>query len=482
MDAAIYARLSRKRKTPDNPAGLSENVRIQTAETKNYADEKTWLIVGTFQDDDRSASKFSKKPRPDYNRMLEAIRRDEVEVILVTEMPRLYRRIEELLEVIKLAETTRLQRIETTDGMVFDLSTPEGVYQAIGAVNSAVLESSRLSGRLKRKKTAQARQGKSNGGGRPYGYDKTGMELVPSEVALLIEAKDRYIAGETMRDIVRDFYRRVVVSPYGKPWTIENFQRVLFSKRYLGIRVHHQAEYPAQWPAIFTQAEYDLMNARRLSRAARYPGKSKGTGRQYLLTGLLFCGRCGTPMIGSRRKTRDGYQRRYRCRAVDNHGLPLGCGRVFRGAEPLDAWITEAVLYRFDTPEAARLLAEDEPDHTEALITAYQTAKLTLYQMVRDYATGFLDRDEFGVAKLVAEDNLQTARDNLARYQSRQARILLPARESIREAWEHAGLDWRRDVIKLLVDRIVVHPGLPGSMMWRGWRFDPDSIEVSWRV
>ena len=44
-------------------------------------------------------------------------------------MTRLYRRLEELLEVIKLAETTALRRIEATDDMSYDLSTGEGVHQ-----------------------------------------------------------------------------------------------------------------------------------------------------------------------------------------------------------------------------------------------------------------------------------------------------------------------------------------------------------------
>jgi site-specific DNA recombinase len=112
-----------------------------------------------FSDDDISASKFSTKPRPDYNRLVAAIESEQVEVILCTEMPRLYRRLEELLELIKMAERTRLRGIWTTDDIGYDLFTPDGIHAAIGAVNNAMLETARLSKRLKRKKAAQARQG-----------------------------------------------------------------------------------------------------------------------------------------------------------------------------------------------------------------------------------------------------------------------------------------------------------------------------------
>lgn len=476
MDAAIYPRLSRNRH------GLSDNIQIQIAEGHVYAEEKLWTVVidpETTADDDISASKFSTKPRPGYDRLLAAIEAGQVEVIICTEMTRLYRKLEELLELIKMAERTRLKGIWTTDDIGYDLSTPEGVHAAIAAINNAQLESAKLSKRQKRKKAAQARQGMSNGGGRPFGFDKTGMELVPEEVTILIEAKDRYLAGETMRDIVRDFYSRGVLSPYGKPWQIENFQRVLFNRRYLGIRVHNEAEYPALWPAIFTQGEWERMNTRRLAIVARYPGKQPGTTRQYLLTGLLYCGGCGKPMIGSRRKTKDEIQRRYRCRHVDNYGQPYGCGKVFRGADPLDLWVTEAVLYRFDVPEVADLLGNGE-DKTSDLLATYQEAKGKLDQMVADYASGFLTREQFAVAKTTAERNLESARQALARVQTKPTHF--PASgELIREAWATASVDWKHSVIALIVERVILLPGHPGSHRWKEWRFQPDFVQIVWR-
>jgi site-specific DNA recombinase len=478
MDAAIYARLSKNRR------GLSDNCEIQIAEAEGYSEDKVWPVVGTFQDDDISASKYSTKPRPDYDRLVQAIEAGQVEVIVCTEMTRLYRRLEELLELIKMAERTRLRGIWTTDDIGYDLSTPEGIHAAIGAVNNAMLESAKLSKRQRRKKAAQARQGKPSGGGRPYGYEQDGITLIPAEVAVLVEAKDRYLAGETMRDLIRDFFNRGIVAKNGKTWDIENFQRMLFNKRYIGIRTHNGAEYPAIWPAIFTADEWNRMDARRRQRVARYPGKQPGTTRQYLLTGLVYCGRCDTGMIGSRRAISEGHQRRYRCRAVDNHGMPLGCGKVFRGAEPLDEFITEAVLYRFDSPEVASALSVtgEDPDAINKLMDEYQTAKQRLDQMVADYASGFLNRDQFAVAKTAAEINVQTARDALGRAQNLSVRQVIRPDQTIREAFEDGGLDLRHSIISLLVERIVCLPSHPGSHVWHGYRFDPGYIEVNWRV
>src|SRR5262249_28075411 len=107
--ALDYARLSRDRKK------LSENVGIQHRENRYFIEDQGWEHGGAFDDNDISASKFSTKPRDDYHRLIETIKnwpnRDGVViklVIVVTEMPRLYRQMQELLDVIKLAESTKL--------------------------------------------------------------------------------------------------------------------------------------------------------------------------------------------------------------------------------------------------------------------------------------------------------------------------------------------------------------------------------------
>ena len=85
--------------------GLSENVGIQLEECRAYAEERGWIVVGVFEDNDLSASNYSTKPRPGYEALLGAVRAGETDVVLVTEIQRLYRKLGELLALIQLAET-----------------------------------------------------------------------------------------------------------------------------------------------------------------------------------------------------------------------------------------------------------------------------------------------------------------------------------------------------------------------------------------
>src|SRR6266508_1513285 len=176
MDTFTYQRLSQDR------YGTSPNCAIQDQENQQYAKAHGDIVVGSFSDNDISISSYSNKPRPEYDQMLESIRvHPKPCKIQITEMPRLYRRIDELLHLLKLAETTQLQRIETTDGQYYDLSSGAGIHAAVIAVSTAALESRRISDRVKRIRKDMAEKGRPHGGSRAYGYDKTGLVVIEHE-------------------------------------------------------------------------------------------------------------------------------------------------------------------------------------------------------------------------------------------------------------------------------------------------------------
>src|SRR6516164_1452827 len=88
----IYARLSKNR------YGLSINTAIQVAECRDEAESearlrgRTLQIVKIFEEDDVGASKFSKKPRPLWDEMLEIVRGNRVDTVMSTESERLCRK------------------------------------------------------------------------------------------------------------------------------------------------------------------------------------------------------------------------------------------------------------------------------------------------------------------------------------------------------------------------------------------------------
>jgi site-specific DNA recombinase len=483
MRVATYERLSRDRR------GLSENVEIQRGENREYAKEHGWTVVGSFSDNDVSASSYSaKRERPGYDALVEAIKAGEVDLVLVTELPRLYRRLEELLDLINLAEPTPLLGIETISGNGYDLSTGPGVHNAISAVNNAIAESRQISDRTKRKKKAQARAGGYHGGKRPYGYEKDGITIVESEAAVIREVVHRVLACESLKSIARDLNSRGVPTATGKLWHSAQLRKTISTHRMKGMRIHNGVEYAAQWPAIIDAETWERLQL--IFRAEDRLGRARNRrGRSYLLTGILQCGSCGGRLVGNPTGgVRNKGQRRYGCVTRDSRGVQVGCGKVARLAEPLERLVAAAVLDVLDSPQMSQKLASaTENGEMRTLVDQYEGQKLKLSNLIEDYASGLLNRDQLAHAKFIVEAAMEDTTRKMERLQAGSIFESLPPGASIRQAWEVHDIHWRRSLINMLIQKVIVRPGRSGRRTWKdpnseeSWRFDHSLIEIVWR-
>lgn len=434
----IYARLSRNRN------GLSTNTSIQVHECVNeaqyYARQRSLklIVVAIFEENDVSASKYSKKPRPDYLSVLELVKTNQVDVIFSTEMERLCRRPRELDDLIDLAEVTDLREIYLTSDEGYDLSTPNGIFRARQAVNHAERESRKISERIKRKLDQRAREGVSHGGRRPYGYKTGGMRLEEMEAERLREMGRCLLAGHSCREITYWANEQGWPTAEGKLWEPVSVNAMLRRPRYVGVRVHHGIEYPAKWPAVFDPQTWDRIQLTLRTTADKCANRSNG--RVYLLTGLVHCGKCGTRMNGSS-KQEPGRERRhiYMCRTEGTKQRRHGCGGVCRSAETLDYWITEAVLSRLDNPDLERLLDDDDSNDVALrdLLDQRDAQQLRLNSLVDDHSTGLLTRPEFARAKETAQrvlDRKEAEIVTLNRRRTSAGRV--PVGQSLRTAWE----------------------------------------------
>ena len=154
-------------------------------------------------------------------------------------------------------------------------------------------------------------------------------------------------------------------------------------------------------------------------------------------------------------------------------------------AEPVELLVSEAVLHRLDSPEMAAALAPSSPDVSN-LLERYSTQKARLNDLITDYATGLLSREQLAQAKSIVEEAIEATRAEMARLERGRAVAAVPAGQTIREAWEAASLDWRRELVGLLVERVTLHPGRTGACRWsyggQTWQFDPRKVEITWRV
>jgi hypothetical protein len=304
------------------------------------------------------------------------------------------------------------------------------------------------------------------------------MVIRELEAQVIRQVAARVIQGVPITIIAKDLNARGIPSASGKQWGHKSLAQVLTRKRLIGIRTHRGVEYPAAWPPILMPEEWEMVQV-----ALRSNYRQRTRARSYLLTGLVECGACGKPLLGDSHPNRTGQEpkRRYSCKKGDNYGVYVGCGKISRLAEPIEMLVSEAVLYRLESEDLAAVLAPKTPE-IRPLLERYQFLQQRLQDFVQDYASGLLNRQQLAQAKETVETEIDSIQAELAAMQPRQAFSVIQAGQAVKDAWEQEGLEWRRNLISLLVERVIVHPGYPGRSRWRGYVFDPNKIEIRWRV
>jgi hypothetical protein len=244
---------------------------------------------------------------------------------------------------------------------------------------------------------------------------------------------------------------------------------MLLSGRIAGMR-EYNGEIVAKgtWPPIISEAEHDRLAALLASRTRVITR----TPRRYLLTGLLRCGRCGSP-LGARPRS-DG-TRRYLC--LTGPGRP-GCGKLAVLAEHVEALISEAVLIRLDTPELAAALAgaaiPDDSGQQADLVRDREQ----LDELARAYGERQITFSEYLAACRPIEARIEAAQRYIARVTKTEAITRHVGRGSaLRETWPDLPLTRQRAIVEAVLDRATVAPAVRGRA-----RFDPERVEPVWRV
>lgn len=461
IQAGIYARISSDREG-DNLA-----ISRQLADCQQLAARRGWAVAERYVDSDISA--YSGRRRPEYLRMLDDVEAGAVEAVLVYHADRLHRHPRELEDFIDLCQRTKT-KIATVSGDL-DLSTHEG--QLLARITGAVArkESDDKSRRIRRKHEELAAEGRVSGGGtRPYGYDKDKRTIRPDEAEVIRDCARRVIAGDSLRSICTDLNERSIPTVTGKAWTSQTLRRMLMSPRISGQREHRgEIVAKAEWPAIITSRQTQQLRA-KLSDPDRRTNRAS---RRYLLTRLLRCSHCKGTLVA--RPRADG-SRRYVCASGPGFG---GCGKTTVIADPLELFITEAVLHRLETPRLPEARRR-RPDDAKGAAWQAEIERLQgkLDELAASWADDQITRGEWLSARTPIEKRLTTAKRKLAA--ANRTTVLLPfvdGADALREQWQTMTLSRQHQIVAATLQHVEVRPAVRGRN-----RFDESRLRPVWRV
>ncbi len=459
--AVIYARISQDR------AGEGLGVKRQLADCRAEAERRGWPVVAEFVDDDISA--YSGKARPGYRAMLEAIRDREADAVLVWHVDRLHRRPIELEEFVNTCAEAGVTDLATVHGDL-NLGTGDGLLVARLMAAVAAGESDTKSRRSRSKMLELAQAGKPSGGGpRPFGFRPDRVTLDEAEAAVIRELAARLLAGEPLVSLTKWLQDSQVRTVMGKDWRTPTVRNLLLSPRIAGLREHQgQVIGQAIWAPIISEEDH----ARVIALLTDPTRRTNRTARRYLLSGLCRCGKCGAKMVTGQSRDR----RRYMCRSGADFA---GCGGIMISATVEDL-ITEAVLYRLDTPElAAAIEGRQRADESSAALSesiAADTAQLD--ELAALYAARAITAPEWLAARKPIDARLTANR----RRQAHQAGSTVIAGHvgngsTLRQEWPRMTLGRQAAIVRAVIDHITINPGTMGVRT-----IDPARVEVHWRL
>lgn len=312
-------------------------------------------LVDIYRDNDRGASRHSKKRRPGYERMLADAKAGRINHVVAYTSSRLTRRPLEHEALIELALKHGVA-YSYVRSPSFDLNTAAGreVARILAARDAG--EAEEISERVSRDMLRIAEEGGFRGGPRPFGFEPDGVTVRPVEAEALRDAAERILAGETAKSIAREWNK--LGSPQrtkGGRWRTGDLTMTLRRPRNAGL-IDHNGEIigAAKWPAIIPEVTWRALVA-KLTDQSRL--NNFGNEPRWLGSGIYVCYGCGKPSL--RVGMSGGRKPSYRCNAEYE---PVHGGHVTRAAEPLDAFVEVAVVEYLSKEEHRVLFAPDRPE------------------------------------------------------------------------------------------------------------------------
>ncbi|HEY3005866.1 MAG TPA: recombinase family protein, partial [Kribbellaceae bacterium] len=215
-----YLRVSKDR------SGRSRSTGEQHDDNEREAARIGVSLAAAYRDDDRSASRYARKTRDDFEKLIKDLENDRfgADLLMLWESSRGSRKVSEWVLLIELCEQRGVRIHVTTHGRTYDPANGRDRRSLLEDSVDSEHEAWKISERTKRSMAANARDGKPHGRV-PYGYRRRydpsngrllGQEPDPVEAVAVRELFDRIHAGDSFRGIARDFAERGIVNRSGR--------------------------------------------------------------------------------------------------------------------------------------------------------------------------------------------------------------------------------------------------------------------------
>ena len=274
MRAAIYVRVS-----SDKQVKEGDSISAQLDALRKYIRKYSYECVGEFVDDGISGTKYD---RDEFQKMMELVQQDKVDVILCTKLDRIHRSLRNFLNMQDILDQHHCNWIAIWEPM-YDTTTPQGRMIVNTMMNLAQFEAEQTGERVRQVQAHKLRQREVISGTTPHGYSIVNKHLIPNE-----DADDVRKAFEIYDKTGNLSKTAEAMAGTNLPTTVTGMKRMLKNRRYIG-EAHGMTDFCE--PIVDKEAFERVQVA--LSRNIKHNQK-----RTYLFSGLIRCAECGASMSG----------------------------------------------------------------------------------------------------------------------------------------------------------------------------------------
>jgi site-specific DNA recombinase len=502
--AAAYARVSTDRQEQQESIGSQVEAVQEAAAAGGYELPTEFLFV----DDGYSGARLD---RPALDRLRDVVSEGAIEAVLISAPDRLARHY--AYQVVVLEEFKRAGCEVLFLNHAFGQSPEEQMLLQIQGV-FAEYERTLIKERMRRGRLFAARQGRVNWGGNPpYGYrylrktETAPQQLVVCEAeAAIVQQMYRWLVEEEVSSYAIQKRLTEQHVPTRRPnrygWAQSTVIGILHSPLYKGEALYNRTQLadtrrprgprslkdlrpgngrsraarpqedwiPVRVPAIVDPEVWEM--AQQQLACNRERARRNNTKHNYLLRGLLTCGRCGRRLVGMWSRAGKG---RYSCLARYPRSAPWSCEGRSVGAAKVETLVWEHVRELLSNSELLRARYEEgqgdpaveprEEQERERLQRKLMAVEREVQRLIDAYQAEVIELPELQTRRQRAEDHSRVLRERLQEIEQQQMERTQELRvvqglvefcTSMHSALQNPEYGIKQKVLQLVVDRIVV--------------------------
>ena len=455
MKAVIYARYSSHNQR-------EESIESQLRVCHEYAAREGLDVIREYTD---SALSGTSDQRPAFQQLIADSSRKEFDTVLIYAYDRFARdRYDAAVYRKKLGDNGA--RIIAVTQPIDD--SPEGVLLESLLEGLAEYYSKNLARGVKRGMRENALKCMSVGGPTPIGYkiDPNTKKYVIDESAAAIvrEIFGMYVNGSGIEDILRTCEAKGYRLNSGKHFTRNGISKMLRNRKYTGVYIYEDIIIEGGMPVIIDPATFD--KAQEIISMGKRTTPRKSEEVNYILTGKLFCGHCGKPMVGTSGTGKSGkVHHYYHCR---NHGNK--CIKHAERKESLEDFIIDYIVNHFLTYDNVSAIAEriiDMMSHDDFARAMQRTQDQIddVDHRIANLMKALESADEAASIVMARIEELQKEKATLQKdLETQQAENLSFLTKELIMAWmlsfaerNDGSLEFKRDLVTTFVNAIYIY-------------------------